>query len=56
VNEYAYCWDVVIDQGSLDTLMRTTTELLLGQKTPQQWADTMDAVVAENINNLNSLG
>jgi raffinose/stachyose/melibiose transport system substrate-binding protein len=49
VNEYTRVWDVVIDQASLDTLMRTNTELLMGQKTPQQWAATMDAVVAENV-------
>jgi raffinose/stachyose/melibiose transport system substrate-binding protein len=49
VKEYAYCWDVVIDQASLETLNKSNTELCLGLITPQQWAKTMDSVVAENL-------
>nr|WP_321303904.1 extracellular solute-binding protein [uncultured Sphaerochaeta sp.] len=49
VKEYAYCWDVVIDQASLETLHKSNTELLLGLITPQEWARTMDTIVAENM-------
>jgi raffinose/stachyose/melibiose transport system substrate-binding protein len=49
VQEYAYCWDVVIDQASLETLNKSNTELCLGLITPQQWAATMDTIVAENL-------
>jgi raffinose/stachyose/melibiose transport system substrate-binding protein len=49
VQEYAYCWDVVIDQASLEVLNKSNTELCLGLITPQQWANTMDTIVAENL-------
>jgi raffinose/stachyose/melibiose transport system substrate-binding protein len=49
VKEYAYCWDVVIDQASLETLNKANTELCLMRITPQQFAATMDKVVAENL-------
>lgn len=48
VNTYAKCWDVVIDAASLETLNKSTTELCLGEITPQQWADSLDASVKDN--------
>lgn len=48
VNTYAKCWDVVIDSASLETLHKSSTELLLGEMTPQEWADSLDAAVAAN--------
>ena len=49
VNTYAKCWDVVIDSASLDTLNKETMNLALGTITPQQFASSMDAIVAENV-------
>jgi len=49
VKEYARCWDVVIDQASLETLNKANTELCQGRITPQQFAATMDKIVAENL-------
>jgi raffinose/stachyose/melibiose transport system substrate-binding protein len=49
VKEYARCWDVVIDQASLETLNKANTELCQGRITPQQFAATMDRIVAENL-------
>ena len=49
VNIYAKCWDVVIDQASLETLNSETMNLALGVTTPQEWCDAMDAVVAANV-------
>ena len=49
VNTYAKCWDVVIDAASLDTLNSETMNLALGVITPEEWAVSMDAAVAENI-------
>lgn len=49
VNTYAKCWDVVIDQASLETLMSSTVDLCLGAITPEEWAEQMDEAVAENV-------
>ncbi len=49
VKTYAKCWDVVIDSASVEPLEKETTSLVLGQTTPQEWAENMDAIVAENI-------
>ena len=49
VEEYAKCWDVVIDSASVESLEKETTSLVMGVITPQQWAENMDAIVAENI-------
>ena len=48
VNTYAKCWDVVIDSASLETLNKSTTELCLGEMTPQEWADSLDKAVEAN--------
>lgn len=48
VNTYAKCWDVVINSASLETLNKSTTELCLGEMTPQEWADSLDQSVKEN--------
>lgn len=49
VKEYAVCWDVVIDQASLETLNKANSELCLGLITPRQFISTMDAIIAENV-------
>lgn len=49
VNKYAKCWDVVIDQASLDALLSNTVDLCLGAITPEEWCDEMDRTVAENL-------
>lgn len=49
VNTYAKCWDVVIDQASLQTLMSATVDLCLGAITPEEWGAELDAAVAENL-------
>jgi raffinose/stachyose/melibiose transport system substrate-binding protein len=51
VKEYGYCWDVVINQGALETLDKAIIDLWLGRLTPQQWAKTMDDAVAESLKN-----
>lgn len=48
VNTYAKCWDVVIDSASLDTLNRETTNMVLGQITPEEWAAALDEAVDQN--------
>ena len=48
VNTYAKCWDVVISAACLETLNKASTELCLGEITPQEWAKQLDTVVAEN--------
>ena len=48
VNTFAKCWDVVIDSASLETLHKSSTELLIGEMTPQEWADSLDKAVAAN--------
>lgn len=48
VNAFAKCWDVVIDTSSLDTLNSESVNLALGVITPQQWAEALDASIAEN--------
>lgn len=48
VNTFAKCWDVVIDTSSLDTLNSESVNLALGVITPQQWAEALDASIAEN--------
>lgn len=49
VEKYAKCWDVVIDSASVESLEKETTSLVMGETSPQQWAENMDAIVAENI-------
>ena len=49
VNTYAKCWDVVIDQTSLETLHSSTVDLCLGAITPEEWAEQMDEAIAENL-------
>lgn len=49
VGTYAKCWDVVIDQASLQTLHSATVDLCLGAITPEEWAAELDAAVAENL-------
>lgn len=48
VKTYAKCWDVVIDAASLETLNKVSTELCLGEITPENWAKQLDTAVAEN--------
>lgn len=48
VNTFAKCWDVVIDPSSLDTLNSETVNLALDVTTPEQWAQALDASIAEN--------
>lgn len=49
VQQYAKCWDVVIDSASVEPLEKETTNLVLGESTPEEWARNMDAIVAANI-------
>ena len=49
VNTYAKCWDVVIDQASLQTLNSATVDLCLGAITPEEWGAEMDQAVADNL-------
>ena len=49
VNQYAKCWDVVIDSASVEPLEKETTNLILGEKTPKEWAANMDQIVADNL-------
>lgn len=46
VKTYAKCWDVVINSASVEPLEKETTSLVLGQTTPQEWAENMDEIVA----------
>lgn len=48
VNEYAKCWDVVIDSSLVETLEKETIMLCLDQETPEEWAANMD----EHVKNL----
>lgn len=52
VRQYAKCWDVVIDSASVEPLEKETTNLILGVETPQEWARNMDAIVKENLANI----
>ena len=45
VNEYAKCWDVVIDSALVEPLEKETVILALGQETPEEWAANMDEYV-----------
>lgn len=49
---YAKCWDVVIDSASVEPLEKETTNLILGVETPEEWARNMDAIVKENLANI----
>lgn len=51
VNQYAKCWDVVIDSASVEPLEKETTSLILGEITPEEWAANMDEIVKENLAN-----
>lgn len=52
VNQYAKCWDVVIDSASVEPLEKETTSLILGEITPEEWAANMDEIVKENLANV----
>ena len=54
VEQYAKCWDVVIDSASVEPLEKETTSLILGEITPEEWAANMDEIVKENLANLKS--
>jgi raffinose/stachyose/melibiose transport system substrate-binding protein len=45
---YTRCWDVVINQASLDTLNKETTLLALNLITPTEWATVLDKSISEN--------
>lgn len=52
VNQYAKCWDLVIDSASVEPLEKETTSLILGEITPEEWAANMDEIVKENLANV----
>ena len=49
VKQFAKCWDVVIDSASVEPLEKETTSLILGEITPEEWAENMDQIVKENL-------
>ena len=48
-DRYAWCWDVVIDSASNETLKAEIVNLALGEITPQEFGERMDEAIAENV-------
>ncbi len=49
VNQYAKVWDVKLDPGTVDTLLRQSQLLGLGQITPEQFAKEVDTSIAQYL-------
>lgn len=49
VEQYAKVWDVKLDAGTVDTLLRQSQLLGLGQITPQQFATEVDTSIAQYL-------
>ena len=46
--DYAHVWDVRVDAATNEVLKAETINLAIGAITPEEWADRLDAAVAEN--------
>lgn len=51
VQQYAKVWDVKLDAGTVDTLLRQSQLLGLGQITPEQFATEVDTSIQQYLSN-----
>jgi raffinose/stachyose/melibiose transport system substrate-binding protein len=51
VQQYAKVWDVKLDAGTVDTLLRQSQLLGLGQITSEQFATEVDTSIQQYLSN-----